>query len=97
MDDLFNLDQIEALARKRCPKNECAYFSSAGDDLITKKLHIVVYKSILLRPRTYIDCDKCSTSTTLLGNRVGTSLYVFPTAMARLAHPAGEWDFAQGI
>ena len=40
---------------------------------------------------------KCDTSTTLLGHKLGTPLYVSAAAMARLAHPAGEKGIAQGI
>lgn len=97
MDSLLNLDEIEAVATKQISKKCWAYYYSAGDDLISKSFNNLVYKQILLRPRVFVDCTKCDTSTTLLGHKVGLPLYVSPAAMARLAHPAGEHGIAQGI
>jgi isopentenyl diphosphate isomerase/L-lactate dehydrogenase-like FMN-dependent dehydrogenase len=96
LEDLLNLDDIEEAATKKISKKAWAYYYSAGDDLISKALNNAAYKSILLRPRVFVDCTKCDISTTLLGHRVGTPLYVAPAAMARLAHPDGERGIAQG-
>lgn len=95
--DLFNLDEIEALATKKLSKRAWAYYYSAGDDLISKRLNTSVYRTILLRPRIFVNCEKCDTSTTLLGYKLGTPLYVSPAAMARLGHPAGEKGIAEGV
>jgi isopentenyl diphosphate isomerase/L-lactate dehydrogenase-like FMN-dependent dehydrogenase len=97
MQSLLNLDEIEEVATKQISKKCWAYYFSAGDDLISKSFNNLVYKQILLRPRVFVDCTKCDTSTTLLGHQVGIPLYVSPAAMARLAHPAGEQGIAQGI
>ena len=97
MQSLLNLDEIEAVATKQISKKCWAYYYSAGDDLISKTFNNSVYKQILLRPRVFVDCTRCNTSTTLLGHKVGVPLYVSPAAMARLAHPAGEHGIAQGI
>jgi isopentenyl diphosphate isomerase/L-lactate dehydrogenase-like FMN-dependent dehydrogenase len=97
MHSLLNLDEIEEVATKQVSKKCWAYYYSASDDLISKSFNNLVYKQILLRPRVFVDCTKCDTSTTLLGHKVGIPLYVSPAAMARLAHPAGERGIAQGI
>lgn len=97
MENLLNLEEIEEVATKKISKKAWAYYYSAGDDLISKRFNNSVYKQILLRPRIFVDCTKCDTSTTLLGHKVGIPLYVSPAAMARLAHPAGEQGIAQGI
>ncbi|KAE8452230.1 hypothetical protein EG329_001697 [Mollisiaceae sp. DMI_Dod_QoI] len=97
MQSLLNLEEIEEVATKQVSKKCWAYYYSAGDDLITKSFNNLVYKQILLRPRIFVDCTRCDTSTTLLGHKVGIPLYVSPAAMARLAHPAGELGIAQGI
>lgn len=93
--DCLNLDEIEALADKKVNRKAWAYYYSAGDDLITKKHNNEVYKQILLRPRIFIDCEKCSTSTTLLGHKVKLPIFVSPAAMARLGHPDGERGIAR--
>jgi isopentenyl diphosphate isomerase/L-lactate dehydrogenase-like FMN-dependent dehydrogenase len=97
MQTLLNLDEIEEVATKQISKKCWAYYFSAADDLLSKEFNNRVYKQILLRPRTFVDCTKCDTTTTFLGHKVGTPLYVSPAAMARLAHPDGERGIAQGI
>jgi isopentenyl diphosphate isomerase/L-lactate dehydrogenase-like FMN-dependent dehydrogenase len=97
LKDLLNLDEIEEVATRKISRKAWAYYYSASDDLISKSFNNTVYKSILLRPRIFVDCTKCDLSTTLLGHPVGIPLYVSPSAMARLAHSDGEWGIAQGI
>jgi isopentenyl diphosphate isomerase/L-lactate dehydrogenase-like FMN-dependent dehydrogenase len=97
LENLLNLDEIEEVATRKISKKAWAYYYSASDDLVSKSFNNTVYKSILLRPRIFVDCIKCDLSTTLLGHPVGIPLYVSPSAMARLAHPDGEWGIAQGI
>ncbi|GAB1311446.1 hypothetical protein MFIFM68171_01656 [Madurella fahalii] len=94
---LLNLDEIEAAAKMQVSRKCWAYYFSAADDLYSKSYNNAVYRSILLRPRVFVDCTVADTSTTLLGHRVGTPLYVSPAAMARLAHPDGEAGIARGI
>jgi len=96
---LLNLDEIEAVAKTQVSKKCWAYYFSAGDDLFSKYYNGSVFRSILLRPRVFVDCTTASTATSLLGGtaRVGTPLYVSPAAMARLAHPDGEAGISRGI
>jgi isopentenyl diphosphate isomerase/L-lactate dehydrogenase-like FMN-dependent dehydrogenase len=94
---LLNLDEIEAAAKPHVSKKCWAYYYSAADDLFSKSYNNAVFRSILLRPRVFVDCTQASTATTLLGHSVGTPLYVSPAAMARLAHPDGEAGIAKGI
>ena len=95
MESLLNLEEIEEVATKRISRKAWAYYWSAGDDLISKKLNTTVYRQILLRPRIFIDCTRCDASTSFLGHRVKVPIYVSPAALARLAHPDGEWGIAQ--
>lgn len=95
LDSLLNLDEIEQAATKRLSRKAWAYYYSAADDLISKSLNNAIYRSIYLRPRIFVDVEKCDTSTTLLGHRVSLPIYVSPAAMARLAHPEGEQGIAR--
>ncbi len=97
LEFLLNVEEIEEVATKLVPKKAWSYYYSAGDDLMSKKLNNTVFRQILLRPRVFVDCTSCDTSTTLLGHKVGLPLYVSPAAMARLAHPDGEAGIARGI
>jgi isopentenyl diphosphate isomerase/L-lactate dehydrogenase-like FMN-dependent dehydrogenase len=91
---LLNLDEIEAAATKKISRKGWAYYYSASDDLHSKSLNNTVYRSILLRPRIFIDCTKCDLSTTFLSHHLQHPVFVSPAAMARLAHPSGEAGIA---
>lgn len=95
LHDCLNLDDIEKLATQKLSKKAWAYYYSAADDLVSKRLNSSVYRQILLRPRVFVDVSKCDTSTTLLGNRVSLPFFVSPAAQARLGHPSGEHGIAQ--
>jgi isopentenyl diphosphate isomerase/L-lactate dehydrogenase-like FMN-dependent dehydrogenase len=95
METLLNIDEIEQVATKQVSRKAWAYYYSAADDLITKRYNTEVYRSIILRPRVFIDCTNCDLSTSFVGQKVGMPIYVSPAAMARLAHPAGEAGIAE--
>lgn len=95
LSSLLNLDEIEDAATKKLSRKAWAYYYSAADDYQSKHLNNTIYRSILLRPRVFIDCRQCDQSTTFLGHHLGIPVYVSPAAMARLAHPDGERGIAQ--
>ncbi|KAH7046729.1 L-lactate dehydrogenase [Macrophomina phaseolina] len=95
LESLLNLDDIEAAATKQISAKGWAYYYSASDDLFSKTYNNTAYRQILMRPRVFVDCTNCDTSTTLLGHNVNLPIYVSPAAMARLAHPDGEHGIAQ--
>ncbi|RHZ56470.1 hypothetical protein CDV55_103624 [Aspergillus turcosus] len=95
MEALLNMDDIEQVATKNVSKKAWAYYYSAADDKITKRFNTEVYRSIIMRPRVFIDCTKCDLDTSLLGHKLGMPIYVSPAAMARLGHPAGEAGIAE--
>lgn len=94
METLFNLDEIEQVATKQVSRKAWGYYYSAADDLFSKHFNRDVYRSILLRPRVFIDVTKCDLSTTIVGQKVGLPIFIAPAAMARLAHPTGEAGIA---
>lgn len=94
--ECLNLDDIERVATQNLTKRAWNYYFSAADDLRSKSLNNTVYSNILLRPRVFVDCTNCDTSTTLLGTlKVNIPFFVAPAAMARLASPEGEHGIAQ--
>lgn len=92
---MLSISEIESHAMKRLSPKAISYYVSAADDQLTKEANGQIYRSILLRPRVFIDCTECSLETSILGNRVGLPIYVSPAAMARLAHPSGEAGIAR--
>ncbi|KAM5461601.1 putative L-lactate dehydrogenase (cytochrome) [Microsporum ferrugineum] len=91
---LLNMDDFEEVASKQLTHKAWAYYFSGADDLVSKSLNNSVYRSILLRPRVFVDCKNCSLATTMLGHKLDTPIYASPTAMARLAHTSGEAGIA---
>ena len=95
LDECLNLDDIEAVATKKISKKAWAYYYSAGDDLFSKYYNNHVFSKILLRPRIFVDCTRCDTSTVLLGHKLNVPIFIAPAAMARLGHPDGEHGMAK--
>lgn len=95
VQDCLNLDEIEQVATQRLSQRAWAYYFSAADDLWSKTYNNTVYKSILLRPRIFVDVSKCDTRTLILGYKVNAPFFVSPAAQARLAHPEGERGIAR--
>ncbi|KAJ5772671.1 hypothetical protein N7520_003200 [Penicillium odoratum] len=95
IETLLNLDEIEEVATKQVNKKAWAYYWSGADDKFSKNFNNQVYRSILLRPRVFRDCERCDFSSTVLGHKLGMPLYVSPAAMARLGHPSGEAGIAE--
>jgi L-lactate dehydrogenase (cytochrome) len=93
--NMLNLDELEEAATQKLSKKGWAYYYSAADDLYSKTLNNTAYRSILLRPRVFVDCSRCDLSTTFLNHPLKLPIYISPAAMARLAHPDGEWGIAQ--
>ncbi|OGM43433.1 cytochrome B2 [Aspergillus bombycis] len=94
LSSLLNLAEIEQVAKRKLSPKGWAYYSSATDDGITKAHNNLIYRSILLRPRVFIDCRECDLSIRFLGLKLGLPVYISPAAMARLAHPQGEAGIA---
>ncbi|KAJ5171760.1 hypothetical protein N7492_004353 [Penicillium capsulatum] len=95
MENLLNLNEIEDVATKQISHKAWAYYYSASDDLVTKQINTEAYRSILLRPRVFVDCSRCDLDTSVLGYKLKTPIFVAPAAMARLGHPSGEAGIAE--
>ncbi|GAB7325590.1 hypothetical protein MBLNU13_g09585t1 [Cladosporium sp. NU13] len=94
MSQILSISEMEQLALAKMSDKAISYYDSATDDGFTKEENNNIYKSILLRPRIFVDCTQCSTATTFIGNNLSTPIYVSPAAMAKLAHPEGEAGIA---
>lgn len=91
---MLSVGEIESYAMQRLSPKAISYYVSASDDETTKHANNQIFRSILLRPRVFIDCTKCSLATTILGNPVGLPIFVSPAARARFGHPSGEAGIA---
>ncbi|KAG2411511.1 hypothetical protein HFD88_009067 [Aspergillus terreus] len=94
MATILSVAELESLAHERLSPKALAYYASGSDDEITKTANGNIFKSILFRPRIFVDCSSCSLSVTIMGNQVGLPIFISPAAMAKLAHPSGEAGIA---
>jgi isopentenyl diphosphate isomerase/L-lactate dehydrogenase-like FMN-dependent dehydrogenase len=91
---ILSITEMEQSALAVLSDKAISYYHSATDDEITKEENHIIYQSILLRPRVFVDCTQCFTATIIVGNPLDIPIYVAPAAMARLAHPEGEAGIA---
>lgn len=84
---LLNLDEIADVAQRLVSAKCRAYYASASDDLFSKHFNNAVYRSILLRPRVFVDCVACDTSTALLSQPKSRSKSPSASASASQAPP----------
>lgn len=91
---MLSISEMEEYALKALSPKALSYYPSASDDEMTKHANNAIFRSILLRPRVFVNCTECSLSTTMVGNNVGLPIYVAPAALAKLAHPIGEAGIA---
>lgn len=67
-----------------------AYYKSAADDELAAAKNRSSWDEIGFRPRVLVDCSTADQSTSVLGHRVSTPVFIAPAALAKLAHPEGE-------
>lgn len=91
---ILSVVEMESYAMQQLSPKAISYYVSASDDEVTKHENNQIFRSILLRPRVFVDCTKCSLATTILGNEVGLPIFVSPAARARFGHPLGEAGIA---
>ncbi len=88
--EAINLDDFEAIARKRLPSMAYDYYASGAHDEITLRENVEAFDRIALRYRVLVDVSRRDMSTTVLGQRVSMPVLVAPTAFHGLAHPDAE-------
>ncbi|KAK2001634.1 FMN-dependent dehydrogenase [Colletotrichum falcatum] len=94
VSQILSISEMEEYAMRKLSPKAISYYASGTDDEITKVENGAVFRAILLRPQVFVECCRCSPSTTILGNPVGIPVYVSPAAMAKLAHASGEVGIA---
>ncbi|KAL6922637.1 hypothetical protein FSST1_006663 [Fusarium sambucinum] len=80
MASVLSIAEMEQLALKRLNPKAISYYASGTDDEITKVAHVNIFKSIILRPKVFVDCTHCSLSTSFIRNSVGLPIFISPAA-----------------
>lgn len=95
LDEILNLHDFEAVAKKILPEKAWAYYSSASDDEITIRENRAAYQRVWFRPRVLRDVTSVDWSTTILGQKSSLPVYISATALGKLGHPDGELNLTR--
>lgn len=96
VDELLNLDDVEALARSVMVPAVYEFVASGAADEITLRWNREKYREIRLQQQVLRDLSSLDCSTTLFGQKMNTPILLAPTAGQRLSHPEGELATARG-
>ncbi|MNB73949.1 L-lactate dehydrogenase [cytochrome] [compost metagenome] len=94
--DIINLYDLEEDARKLIPKPQFGYISSGSGDEWTLRENVRAFDDVQILPHYLAGVDQPDTSTTLLGSKVDTPIFIPPMAAHGLAHVNAEKDTAKG-
>lgn len=88
---------LQQVAKTILTDQAWAYYSSAGDDEISKHQNRSSFSRIWFRPRALRPVAVVDTSTLLLDGTISSALPIFisPAALAKLGHPDGELNLTR--
>jgi L-lactate dehydrogenase (cytochrome) len=90
LDNVFNIEDLRKIARKKLPKPLFNYIDGGADDETNVRGNTRAFDSARLVPEYLVDVAKIDTSTTVLGREISMPLFLAPTGMTRLFHHDGE-------
>lgn len=90
LDEILNLHDFEAVARKVLSPKAWAYYSSAADDEITIRENHNAFQRVWFRPRILRNVSQVDWSHRILGYKTSLPVYISATALGKLGHPDGE-------
>jgi L-lactate dehydrogenase (cytochrome) len=99
---VLNLHDFEAIAQRVLhgsnKKEAWDYYSSGADDELTYNENVSAFQRVWLKPRILVDVKEVDTSTTILGSKCATPVYLSAVAMCGMGHADGEcaWMKAAG-
>ena len=88
--DAINVFDFEPVARKNLPPAHFGYLVAGVDDEVTLRANREGFLKFQLRPRRLVDVSKVDISTTILGTKYDSPIFICPTASNRAFHPDGE-------
>ena len=95
MAPLVNVADYHRAARERLDEGVYGYYAGGAGDERTLADNEAAFSRWSLRPRVMVDVSEVSAATTVLGTPVSMPVLVAPTALQRLADPAGEPGMAR--
>lgn len=88
--ELVTVADYERVAATKLPPGPLAYYAGGAMDERTLADNLAAFRRHRLVPRVMRDVAAVDLSTTILGRRWPSPLWIAPTAMQRMAHPEGE-------
>ena len=92
----MDLAALEEEARSLLPGATYDYLAGGAGDEASLRDAVAAWDRVRLRPRVLRDVSHVDTTTTVLGEQIGSPVMVAPTAFHRLAHDGGEEETARG-
>lgn len=92
----LNVEDFEALAAARVPREAWDYYRSGADDELALQRNRDAWRAWRVHYRVLVDVSEVDTRTELLGTAVDSPIVVAPTAFHRLASERGELDTVAG-
>jgi len=89
-DDVLTIDEMQALARARVPKQFFDYADSGSWTETTYRANQDDFSKIKLRQRVATDIEDRSLSTSLVGSASSMPVALAPTGLAGMQYPDGE-------
>ena len=90
INNCHNIDDFRLMAKSRIPAPLFHYIDGGADDEATLKRNTAAFDDYDLIPNGLADVSKIDLSTTILGEKVSSPLFLSPTGMNRLFNHAGE-------
>ncbi|KAI9933134.1 hypothetical protein AWENTII_002844 [Aspergillus wentii] len=95
MADPITVDEIEAIAKKKLPRNIYEFYAGGADDQNTLERNRHDFNRWLILPRVLRNVSHVNPSTDLFGIKYPLPIGIAPSAMQRLASPEGELGMAK--
>lgn len=92
----LDLVSLEEKARAALGEMAYAYFAGGAEHERLLEENVTAWRRWRLHPRVLVDVSSVSTASSVLGSPVSMPILVAPTALHRLADPAGECATARG-
>ncbi|MBM3926078.1 MAG: alpha-hydroxy-acid oxidizing protein [SAR202 cluster bacterium] len=89
-ENLINLFEYEAEAKKRMPSLEYQRIAGGAGEEFTLRRNREIYGTIMLRPKMLTDVSSVKTATTVLGHKMSFPVMLAPAGFHARAHKDGE-------
>ncbi|MGL1920777.1 MAG: alpha-hydroxy-acid oxidizing protein [Hyphomicrobiales bacterium] len=91
LKDCHNIEDFRRMAKSRIPAPLFHYIDGGADDENTLRRNTAAFDDYDLIPSGLADVANVDLSTTILGQKINSPLFLAPTGMTRLFHHDGEY------